>query len=258
MPDDWILCESFDGITDPWNELGAFVSIDGALAIEEGPSRSGAQSLRIRQVPETDWGGWAVLRFGTGPSGAVVHAPDEDFDEVWVRFWTRTPLDWPDGGMGDLVEVQALSTEGSAIAADATVLGPTGSLHARLIGWSCVHDGELLCNGVNDWGNPNLVARAFTSGQAPIFGQQHAGEWHCAVLHVKLDEPGSSDGNITLSVDGELDAQLDGLELLGTWSGTRLNAVKFSSWWPDVPHVLERHIDDVVVATSPLACPPYR
>lgn len=258
LPGDWVLCESFDTITDPWNQLGAFISIDGALAVEEGPARSGRQALRIRQTPDIDWGGWAALRFGRGPASPVVHAQDEDFDEVWVRFWTRTPPEWPDGGMGDLVEVQALSTEESAIAADATILGPTGSTTARLIGWSCVHDGQLLCDGINDWGNPNLVARAFTSGVTPLFSTEYGGDWHCAVLHVRLDQPGSSDGQISLRIDGELDAQLDDLELIGNWPGTRLNAVKFSSWWPDVPYPLERHIDDVVVATTPLSCPELR
>jgi hypothetical protein len=151
--------------------------------------------------------------------------------------------------------VQALSLESSAIAADATVLGPTGSKAARLIGWSCVHDGVLACDGVNDWGNPNLVARDHTMGTVPLFGKDYAEQWHCVVLHVRLDRPGSQDGHIALTIDGELDAQIDDLELVGSWAGARLNAVKFSSWWPNVPHPLERHIDDVVVATVPLGCP---
>lgn len=252
LPRDWILCEDFESVTDPGAEFGTWSNIDGALAIEDGPARSGRRSYRVEHRPEADWGGWLDLRFGEGPPGGTVHRPGETFDEVWVRFWVRRDRTWTSGGFGDLVEVQALAADTGAIAADGTVLGPTGAAAARLIAWSCIHDGALLCDG-DDWVDADLRALDYEDGSAPIFGADTAAAWQCVEVHMRLDAP-DRPGELDIAVDGAPDQALAGLPWLGTWSDVGINNVRLSSWWPDVPMTMLRHIDDVVVATSPIGC----
>jgi hypothetical protein len=254
LPAAWILCEDFESITDPGAQLGQFLNIGEQLAIEDGPAVSGTRSYRVEHRPDSEWGGWLELRFGAGPGGGTVHRPEERFDEVWVRFWVRRDADWPDGGFGDLVEVQALAPVpgNSAIAVDGTVLGPTATPQAQLIAWSCIEGGMLQCDG-DDWSDPDLQSLDATLGAAPLFGAAAADTWQCVEVHMRLDGAGGP-GGIELFVDGRLDAALDGVEWVQSWTDVGINNVRFSSWWPDVPATIRRHIDDVVVATAPIGC----
>jgi len=254
LPASWILCEDFESITDPGAQLGQFLNIGDQLAIEDGPAFSGSRSFRVEHRPTSEWGGWLELRFGAGPGGGTVHRPDERFDEIWVRFWVRRDADWPDGGFGDLVEVQALAPVpgNTAIAADGTVLGPTATPQAQLLAWSCIEGDTLQCDG-DDWSDPDLQALDSTNGAAPLFGAATADAWQCVEVHMQLDGAGGP-GAIELFVDDRLDAALDGVEWVQGWTDVGINNIRFSSWWPDVPATIRRHIDDVVVATAPIGC----
>ncbi len=252
LPAEWILCEDFEG--EP--AFGDFWTREQALVVEPGPSASGERSLRIRHIEGLYGSGMADFRFGAGPGGGVVHDPDGNYREVWVRFLLRTHEDWPAGrGISEGVEVMSIVGDNRSIAVDASIYSAE-TAEARFLAWSCVHDSELRCtNGNKDWfGNPDLRPLADVLGPSPLYGDERAGHWQCHEMHVRLDEPGKADGVLEFWADGNREVALDGLEFVGAWTGAGLNNVRFGSFWKDQVG-LDHHVDDVVVSTAPIGCP---
>lgn len=251
MPDAWILCEDFEDF-EGW---GNFWTNDGLIAVEPGPATSGDTSLRIGHDPGTFGSGMADLRFGQGPNDQYTARPDENFREVWVRFFVRTQEGWPaNAGISEAVEVMSVVGGNRSIAVDATIYSPNQA-QAQAIAWSCVHDSELLCsNGNGDWSGNDLRALEADLGTAPLYGDEAAGQWVCHEVHVRLDDPGQSNGVFEVFIDDELDVGLDGLEYVNAWDGAALNTVRFASFW-NAPAALDHHVDDVIVSTAPIGCP---
>jgi hypothetical protein len=63
------------------------------------------------------------------------------------------------------------------------------------------------------------------------------------------------DGAIDVSLDGELEAELDGLNLRGMRDDAGINAIHLSAYWDGgAPTDISRYIDDIVVSQSALDC----
>jgi len=251
LPAEWILCEDFETFAG-W---GNFWTNDASIAVEAGPAISGETSLRISHVEGQYGSGMADLRFGGGPSGGTIYAPDETFREVWVRFFLRTHEDWPaDRGISEAVEIMSVVGGNRSIAVDATIYSASAA-EARVLPWSCVHDSQLLCSsGNSDWSGSDLRPLADVSGPSALYGDERAGQWQCHEMRVRLDQPGRADGEVDLWVDGALEVAIDGLEFVGSWAGAGLNTVRFASFWNDQVG-LDHHVDDVIVSTAPIGCP---
>lgn len=252
LPGDWILCEDFEAAGDPSTYFGNFWTTGELMGVEATDAFSGAQALRIGHDPAVFASGMADIRFGQGPSGGLVHAPDQEYREVWVRFVLRTEDAWPDAGIAEAVEVMSVFGNARAIAVDATIYSPS-QVEAQALAWSCVHDSQLLCNGQGDWSNASLEVRDGALGQSPLYGTQKAGQWQCHEIHVRLDDPGQANGVFEVFVDGQQEVSLQDIEYVDAWAGAGLNNVRFSSFW-NAPAQLVHHVDDVVVSTSPLGC----
>ena len=253
LPGSWILCEDFDAPADLFTYFGHVSNPAGLIDVEETDAWSGTRALRIGHDPTVFGSGMADVRFGQGPEGGMIHAPTEDFREVWVRFYLRTDPAWPDAGIAEAVEVMSVIGSNRAIAVDATIYSPTQA-EAQALAWSCVHDSELLCSGLGDWNNPNLEVRESGLGRSALYGQEAAGQWQCHEIHVRLDDPGMANGMFEVSVDGELEVSLQGIEFVDAWDGAGINTARFASFW-NAPAVIDHHIDDVVVATEAIGCP---
>gem|GEM_PF-1284991 len=253
LPADWVLCEDFEQVGDPYSYFGHFTTTAELLAVQAADAYSGDRALRVGHDP-TIWGsGMADIRFGAGPDGGTIHAPGETFREVWVRFFLRTQDGWPDAGIAEAVEVVATTGPLRAIAVDATIYSPT-QVEAQALAWSCVHDSQLLCNGQGDWTNPSLEVREAGLGPSALYGSAAAGQWQCHEIHVRLDDPGQGNGQFGVSVDGNVEVALEGITFVDGWSGVGLNTVRFASYW-NAPANLDHFIDDVVVSTAPIGCP---
>ncbi len=253
LPASWILCEDFELPGGPETYFGWFWTRSGLMAVEDGEAWSGDRALRIGHDPAVFGSGMADLRFGQGTPGGVIHQPDGQFREVWVRFWLRTQPGWPDAGIAEAVEVMSVTGDTRAIAMDATIYSPTQA-QAQALAWSCVHDSDLLCNGSGDWNNPSLEVRESGLGSSDLYGAARAGQWQCHEIHVRLDDPGQSNGQFEVSVDGQLEVSLQDITFFDAWAGAAINNVRFGSFW-NAPAAIDHHVDDVVVATAPIGCP---
>ena len=250
-PAEWVLCEDFED----FGGFGDFWTNNDAMAVEPGPASSGESSLRISHIVGQYGSGMADIRFGAGPEGGVIHSPDSEFREVWVRFFLRTHPHWPaDRGISEGVEVMSVVGSNRSIAVDATIYSAS-TAEARLLPWSCVHDSELLCSsGNSDWTGTDLRPLGEAYGPTPLYGDERAGQWQCHEMHVRLDDPGQANGLVEFWAGGSLEASISDLEFVGGWTGAGLNNVRFGSFWNNQTG-LDHHVDDVIVSTAPIGCP---
>jgi hypothetical protein len=181
------------------------------------------------------------------------YAPTETFEEVWVRLHMRLEDGWDVGGPGDIIEVNSVTT-GFAHVMSASIDAPSGTPTVRARARTCVTGGvNIECDGYQDW--ETLQELGNDPGETPLFDGAASGEWHCLVLHVRLNDPGASNGSIDVELDGEPESALEDLDLRGEVAGVGLNAIQLSAYWDGGPsEPVERYLDEIVVSDSPLGC----
>jgi hypothetical protein len=73
--------------------------------------------------------------------------------------------------------------------------------------------------------------------------------------HVKLNDPGQSNGIQEFFIDGNLEARREGLDFVRSYTGYAINAVFFENYWNDgSSRDQERYFDNIVVSTRPIGC----
>lgn len=251
-PSTWVGCESFDDIDDPPRQIPEWLVMGDAFGVEPDGADPSDRALRITLTPGLMFGGWVTLRFGTGPDGPGVDSPDESFDEIWVRYFLRTADDWPGYAIGDVGEVIAMNGSNWAIAAEMAIRG-NASMRLHPLGWTCIFDGLLACNGRNDWsGGLQLIWEE--QGSSTPFDAAHAGQWRCVEAHMRLDAPGAADGQAAVWLDGVEEIAVEGVAFRDTWTDYGINALRFTNYATPPGRPLDFWVDDVVMATERVGC----
>ena len=70
-----------------------------------------------------------------------------------------------------------------------------------------------------------------TQGNTPIFNSDHAGEWICIEVHVKLNDPGQANGVHEIWVNGQLEASRSDLNFVGSYTDYGINYLAFENYW---------------------------
>lgn len=251
-PASWISCEDFDAIDDAPNQIAQWYEMGDGFGVEPDGDDPTDLALRITLQPSMVFGGWVSLRWGNGPDGPGVDSPGEDFDEVWVRYSLRTGDDWPGYEIGDVGEIIAANGPNWAIATETAIRGDAAG-RLRPLGWTCIFDGVLACNGSNDWsGALQLIWQE--QGPSTIFGGDSAGQTRCLEAHMRLNTPGASDGEAHVWIDGVEEIARTGVDFRGTWTDYGLNALRFTNYANPPATPLDFWVDDVVVATERIGC----
>jgi hypothetical protein len=251
-PAEWVACEDFEDITDPWAALGNFIDNGGRITIANDEGLDGSAAMSQRFDPGNIFSGRVDIRFGAGPQGGTVHSPRGHYEELWLRVFWRFDETWTGQGWGDLVELESLDPL-DTIAYDGLTIVSEGMSLAYP--WTCITGDQLLCSGSDQWGDPDMRALGQWEGASGPYAAEGAGTWHCSVVHVRANTLGEADGSMDLHTDGNLDFDIGGLDLRGSWNDYGLNAARFNAWWDTVPAVTHRYFDDVVVSQAPLVCP---
>jgi hypothetical protein len=93
------------------------------------------------------------------------------------------------------------------------------------------------------------------AGVTPIFDSAHDDTWFCIEHHIKLNDPGESNGIQEFWIDGQLEASRTGLNFVDTWTDYAINAVYLENYWNSGSSQLqERYFDNFVVSTQPIGC----
>ncbi|MBC8072250.1 MAG: hypothetical protein IAG13_28270 [Deltaproteobacteria bacterium] len=251
-PSSWVGCEDFDGIDDPASQIPQWNVYEDAFGVEADGDDPSDLALRITLTPGLQFGGWVTLRWGDGPVGGVVDSPDAQLDEVWVRYSLRTGDDWPGYEIGDVGEVIAMNGPDWAIAAEMAIRGDAnGRLHP--LGWTCIFDGVLACNGNNEWsGALQLIWQE--QGTGTFFDAAGAGQSRCVEAYMRLNTPGAADGEAQVWVDGVQEIGTDGVDFRESWSEFGINALRFTNFAEPPSEPLDFWVDDVVIATERVGC----
>ncbi|MEM6993395.1 MAG: hypothetical protein AAF721_22975 [Myxococcota bacterium] len=250
LPEGWIFCEDFDDAIDPTAGFDWFAPIE-TFAVSDEWTHSGDGAIRIHHEVGDDNAGSARIRFGDSGAGkgAVIHQPDAVFDEVWVRYWFATDSAWPGGGHGDTIGLEALLDSESRVS-HVLIQNPLGQDVPRLFVSTCF---SSACDGNSDWQDDDEVHSQL--GTTPINAADGGGEWHCGLLHGRLNGDDQDNALIEFEIDGVEQTAHGGFEWRNTAVG--FNHLRVSGWATGNGLASERtrYLDDIAIAAVPLACP---
>ena len=81
------------------------------------------------------------------------------------------------------------------------------------------------------------------------------GSWYCVETHVRLNDPGASNGYMEFWVNDGLQARTPNMNWIGAYSAYGLNAVFLENYWnAGSPVAQERYLDRFVVSTGRIGC----
>ncbi len=251
-PDSAVLfCDNFEDSATLSSDYFEYNDDAGQFVPVAGEGVSGGHAMRAQwEAGDSDAGDLKVT-FGRNPLGSSI-ANTQDFREIYWRMYLRTGPGWS-GAPYKLSRATALvdgNWSQSFIAhvwtdgADTLAIDPASGVTAA---------GQLATTAYNDF--DNLRWLGVRQGATPVFASSRADQWQCIEAHVKLDRSGASDGEFDLWIDGNLDAQISGLNWLGAYADYGINAVFVENHWNDgAPGSRVRYLDNLVISTSRIGC----
>ena len=216
-------------------------------------------------IPPGQEGSNADLRSGT-PDNLF---PDIDFTEVYFRLYMKQSRNWlrsewnekflrvtgftqngtGNGGGAQNFSVHLWSTMDPA--SDRLSIDPATGIAA---------DGETLMPfRYNDYRNWRWL-RAKT-GPFKIYGDDQNGEWYCIEMHVKLNDPGLSNGLCEFWIDGVWQAGCENLNFIGNRlpgaanKFVGINKFFIENYWNRPESLVQdqwKYIDNLVISTKPI------
>ncbi|MDA8021200.1 MAG: hypothetical protein MPN21_27505 [Thermoanaerobaculia bacterium] len=255
-PAAWIFCDDFEDGTALVREGRYFeyVDDDGEFIPVAGAGLNGSVGMRaIWQTGEVGAGNFK-LGFGRNPSSYMDQGirPEEDFREIYYRMYVRMEPGWQ-GNPFKLSRATVIAASDWSQAMIAHVWEGGGDV-LGVDPVRCVGAGDqVVCIGYNDFSNMSWLG--FQGGTTPVFHPDESGRWLCVEAHVRLNDPGASNGVQEFWIDGQLEARRDGLDFVHGYTDYAINAVFFENWWNGgAIRDQERYFDNIVVSTQPIGC----
>lgn len=251
---EWIWCDDFD--TD---RLGSYFEVDsaaGGFVRAAGVGKDGSMGMRARWTRGQVSAGALHLAIGRTPQRYFrpADAGTATYRELYWRVYFRLPPTWVGGGGDKLTRAFVFASPTTWAQAMISHVWSSGGSYLALDPARGTDDGgTLITTGYNDFANLKFLG--LTRSRTPIFDAPYLGQWHCVEAHVKLNDPGMSNGLNELFINGTLEAQKTGLNWLGAFNAYGLNAVYLENYWnAGSPVAQERYLDNFVVSTSRIGC----
>lgn len=255
---EWLFCDDFEDGT-PLVRDGRYFEHDddgGDFIVVDGVGVAGSHGMRAIWQQGEVAAGSLKLGFGRNPSGYMNRGirPTEDFRELYYRMYLRLQPGWL-GNPKKLSRATVIAASDWSQAMIAHVWEGSGDA-LGLDPVRCVApDDSYVCVGYNDFAHMTWLG--FQSGVTQIFAPAEVGEWRCVEAHVRLNDPGQTNGLHELWIDGALEAQTPPLDFVHSYTGYGLNAIFFENYQNEgAPQDQERYFDNIVVATSRIGCLP--
>ncbi|MBD3392780.1 MAG: DUF5123 domain-containing protein [Chitinivibrionales bacterium] len=254
---EWIFCDDFEN-DDPLVASGRYFEYgdnDGDFVPVDGIGYGGSRGMRMEFEAGEVGAGGMKLAFGRNPNSYMNRQqirPDEDFREIYYRMYLRMQDGW-EGSPAKLSRATVFASPGDWRQAMIAHLWSDDQERLLIDPASCVENGDVLCTAYNDF--PHLNWLGYQSGITPVFDSAHDDTWFCIEHHVKLNDPGETNGVQEFWIDGTLEARRDGLDFTGTYTEYAINAVFFENYWNDgSPKEQQRYFDNIVVSTERIGC----
>ncbi len=253
---EWIWCDDFE--TDRLSAYFEYDDAGGGFARAAGVGVEGSTGMRVRFAAGQVGAGSLHLAMGKTPDPYFrpVDAGTAVYREIYWRVYVKNQSGWVGGG-GDKLSRATVFVSGNWSQAmiahvwsgsppdeDYLVIDPASGTDEQ---------GTVRTTRYNDF--PNLRWLGLARTATPIFDDAHVGRWHCVEAHVRLNDPGRSNGVFELWIDGSLEARRDSLNWIGSYGDYGINAVFFENYWnAGSPVDQERYFDNIVVGTAPIGC----
>jgi hypothetical protein len=257
---DWIFCDDFED-TGAFVKQGRYFEYDdnaGGFVPKPGIGLNGSRGMQVRwQVGEVGAGS-IKLAFGRNPNAYMNKQnirPADTFREIYYRMYLKMQSGWQ-GSPAKLSRATVFASANDWRQAMIAHLWSDASEHLLIDPASCVNSsGVVQCTTYNDFNHLSWLGNK--SGITQLFATSNSGRWFCVEAHVKLNDPGLSNGVQEFWLDGQLEARREGLNFVGTYADYAINAIFFENYWnAGSPVQQERYFDNIVVSTKPIGCLP--
>ena len=218
---DWIFCDDFED-TGALVKQGRYFEYDdnaGDFVPKAGIGLSGSRGMQVRWQAGEVGAGSIKLSFGRNPNAYMNKQnirPGQDFREIYYRMYLRMQSGWQ-GSPAKLSRATIFTSANDWRQAMIAHLWSDDSAHLLIDPASCIDGGVVQCTTYNDFNHLKWLGNK--SGITPLFATDHSGIWYCIEAHVKLNDPGQSNGVQEFWIDGRLEARREGLNFTGTYRG---------------------------------------
>jgi hypothetical protein len=249
---EWIFCDDFE-TEEPMVGEGRYFEYGdngGDCVVMDSLGLMESRGVRvIFQQGEVGAGGFK-LAFGRNPSSYMNSGmyEEEEFREIYYRMYLKMEEGWQ-GSPAKLSRATVFHNSGWAQAMIAHLWSDSDEHLLIDPATSVDENGVVRSTRYNDF--ENLRWLGYQSGKTKIFSEENSGKWFCVEMHVKLNDPGESNGVQEFWIDGELEARREGLNFVGTYTDYSINAIFFENYWNEgSPKEQERYFDNIVVSRS--------
>jgi len=252
---DWIFCDDFES-SDPLVESGRWYSYDSAsgnFSLTPGIGYNGSQGMKAVWTTGAVNEGSLQLFFGRNPISNNGIYTTQDFREIYYRMYVKLQSGWT-GNPYKLSRAIVFSASDWSEAAIAHLWGDS-TTHLLIDPASCVTGSTVNCVGYNDM--THLKWLGAQSGTTPLFDGQavHDNTWYCIEAHVKLNDPGQSNGIQEFWINGNLETSKTGLNFVGSYTSYGINAIFLENYWnTGATQNEDRYFDNIVVSTQQIGC----
>ena len=253
----WIFCDDFEV-----SRTASYFEYDnagGKFTRVAGVGFNGSSGMRAHFDVGTVNAGALHLAIGQTPQTYMkpADAGTANYRELYYRIYFRTQPGWTGGGGNKLTRAFVFASptsfaqamiahnwSGSGANANYLYIDPARGTDSL---------GNLVTTGYNDFGH--LTFLGAKKGTLDLYSTAHSGTWYCIESHVKLNDPGVSNGISEIWIDGVLDVSSTNLNFLGSFSAYGLNAVYLENYWnAGSPAAQDRFMDRFVVSTQRINC----
>ncbi len=254
----WIWCDDFE--QDRLNQYFEYDNAGGRFVRLASTGYQGSTGMRASWNAGSQGAGALHLALGRTPSAYIrpVDAGMANYRELYWRMYVKHQAGWVGGGGDKLSRAFIFANGNWAQAAIGHVWSGTSETTAGnylKVDPSSGTDasGNLLTTGYNDFAHMRWLGAV--QGATPVFDAAHVGQWYCVEARLRLNDAGQPNGVQELWINGQLEAQRTGLNLVGSYSAYGINAVYFENYWnAGSPTAQSRAFDNIVVSTARIGC----
>jgi hypothetical protein len=255
---EWIWCDDFE--TD---KAAEYFESPAPLTRVSGVGLAGSYAMQATWTTGTSNAGSLKLAFGVTPAGSGINPPSgadhtTRFREIYYRVYLKSQSGWNSGTNNQSKFARLTSFAGpdwsQAMIAHLWSNDTSGNNdYLRSDPASCVTGGSVQCVGYNDFAH--LVWIGALNGVTPIFAASSTGVWNCIEAHVKLNDPGMTNGVHEFWIDSRLEARSSNLNFTGTYTEYGVNALLLENYINNgAPQAQSRLMDNLVVSTQRIGC----
>jgi len=248
---EWIWCDDFE--TDSALERDYF-DVDrqaGRFGVDnQSAAFGGTGSLKATYQTGVQDAGGVKLSFGR-TTVSPARLTTVDFDDVYWRFYMKLSSNWTGNAMKLSRGTIFVASNWSQAAIGHVWEGD--SLNLGLDPVSGVVGSTVRTTKYNDFDNMQWLGKR--DGATQIYAAANVDKWICIETRMKLNTPGSSNGEMSLWVDGQLDAQASNLNFRGSYTGYGINSIMIENYVNSgAPRIQSRSFDNFVVSRTRIGC----